>query len=1056
MTDSLKDQEQLEQAIAAIENQREILGDTVVDAALVSMREKLSSMVASQSPKQQRKLATVLFMDIVGSTSITRDLDPEDSMTIMDSALQHMAKPVYSHGGRVTRFMGDGFLALFGAPVARENEPEMAVRAGLQIIDEAQKYARELQEKWHIASFDVRLGISTGLIMIGGDSEAENTIMGSTVNLAARLENAAKPGTLLISQHTYQHICDLFDVRNLEPINLKGFADPIQVYQVVCSKPIDSSESNWDVAGIQTSMIGRDPELLMLQDIFIDATEDAKVHVVTVIGEAGIGKSRLLYEYEKWIECLPQEINYINVRATLETETSPYGLIRRLFAIHFEILESDSTAVVMKKFRTGMSVILNSNQADLVGHLLGFDFSSSQAVQSQLGSGTFSDQATVHLTRYLEYIFNIPTLILLEDIHWADDSSLDLIDHLVNTLEKARLMVICLARPSIFERRPNWGEGLECHTRITLKPLSRRASRALVHEIFKKVDSIPTNLRDLIVDAAEGNPFYVEELIKMLIDDGLILVGENQWKVKLISLPKARVPLTLTGILQARLDSLPYEEKAVLQRASVVGRQFWGAVVAELIRDDVGSTQIDELLNNVRKRELIFRKEFSIFETTDEYIFKHALLRDVAYETVLLKLRHKYHAQVAQWLESTAGERISEYLSLIARHYELAGQNAKAVDYLLRSGEESIQISAFRDAVSTFERVLSLLSELEPAQGKPIASSSAEDYAKKAQVLINLGNAYNRLGDYQKALQTIERGLALARIADDSQAIIAALNRLAQMASEQGNFDIAQQYLDEVLLLARQQDDLPCVASTLSMLGSITWKWGNLEQAETFCNESLVIYEQLNEPEKIPRLLNILGILATLQENYVQAEEYYQQGLMMAKEIQIDDPLIVTNFLNNLGYLNHHSTQNFEEAKQYYENALQIAREINHRSGVTSTLNNLGQLHILLGNYKDAIGYLREALSESVAIGAVPLSLDALVGIAQYQVAIEDYRTAAEILGLVLNHSALELDVRQVAEAVLDKLQNQIPSDQLENSMNHGKMQELESVISGILDKSIN
>ena len=413
MADVLNDQEQLEQAIAALENQREILGDAVVDAALVSMREKLSSLVAAQSPTQQRKLATVLFMDIVGSTSITQNLDPEDSMTIMDSALQQLAKPVYSHGGRVTRFMGDGLLALFGAPVARENEPEMAVRAGLQIIEEAQKYAQELQEKWHIPSFDVRVGINTGLIMIGGDSEAENTIMGSTVNLAARLENAANPGTLLISQHTYKHICDLFDVQYLEPIKLKGFTDPIQIYQIVCPKPIVFGESNWDVAGIQTSMIGRDPELLMLQDIFRDATEDAEVKVVTVIGEAGIGKSRLLYEFEKWFECPTQEINYFIARATLETDTSPYGLIRQIFAIQFKILESDSTAVVMEKFRNGMSVILNSNQADLIGHLLGFDFSSSHAVQSQLGSGTFSDQATDHLTRYLEYIFNIPTVILL-------------------------------------------------------------------------------------------------------------------------------------------------------------------------------------------------------------------------------------------------------------------------------------------------------------------------------------------------------------------------------------------------------------------------------------------------------------------------------------------------------------------------------------------------------------------------------------------------------------------------------------------------------------------
>ena len=295
-------------------------------------------------------------MDIVGSTSITQDLDPEDTMVIMDTALQRFAKPVYAHGGRVTRFMGDGFLALFGAPVARENDPEMAVRAGLQILVEVQNYARELEVQWHLPDFNVRLGISTGLVIIGGESEAENTIMGTTVNLAARLENAAKPGTLLISHQTYQHVRGLFDLQPLEPITVKGFSAPVQVYQVQRARPASFRLSTWTVAGIETRMVGRDAELLMLQNMFHDAIEDAEVHVVTVVGDAGVGKSRLLYEFENWIELLqPEEIQTFKGRATPETETMPHGLVRRMFAHRFEILESDSAAEVREKFRAGMA-----------------------------------------------------------------------------------------------------------------------------------------------------------------------------------------------------------------------------------------------------------------------------------------------------------------------------------------------------------------------------------------------------------------------------------------------------------------------------------------------------------------------------------------------------------------------------------------------------------------------------------------------------------------------------------------------------------------------------
>ncbi len=211
----------------------------------------------------------------------------------------------------------------------------------------------------------------------------------------------------------------------------------------------------------------------------------------------------------------------------------PYGLIRRMFAHRFEILESDSAAEVREKFRAGMAAALNSDQADLVGQLLGLDFSASQAVQAQLGSESFGELATAHLTEYLQAIASEPTVIFLEDIHWADDSSLDLLDYLVAAVPDTRLLVVCLARPPLFERRPSWGEGQEIHTQINLKPLSRRASRALVGEILQKAGGVPSELRDLIVEGAEGNPFYVEELIKMLIEDGVIVLGEDHWQVEL-------------------------------------------------------------------------------------------------------------------------------------------------------------------------------------------------------------------------------------------------------------------------------------------------------------------------------------------------------------------------------------------------------------------------------------------------------------------------------------------------------------------------------------------
>jgi tetratricopeptide (TPR) repeat protein len=295
------------------------------------------------------------------------------------------------------------------------------------------------------------------------------------------------------------------------------------------------------------------------------------------------------------------------------------------------------------------------------------------------------------------------------------------------------------------------------------------------------------------------------------------------------------------------------------------------------------------------------------------------------------------------------------------------------------------------------------------------------------------------------AVQHLEQGLILARQANDPQAEIAALNRLAQVAAEQGTYDRAQRYLDEVLVLAREQDDLACVASTLSMLSTVAWRWGDIEQAEECCHESLAIHRELGNRNRTSQMLNILGILATLQENYEQAQQYYEQGLRMAREL--DDRQLVADLLGNLGYLHHHSTGNLEKARQFYQESLLLSREIGHRSGATSTLNNLGQLYVLLGDHQAAWGHLREALVESVAIGAVPLTLDALVGVAQQQIEVGQLVSAAELLGLVLNHPALEVDVGQVAELALGRLRDVLPANELEAALERGKTLELDRIV---------
>jgi class 3 adenylate cyclase/tetratricopeptide (TPR) repeat protein len=1036
----MAEREDLEQAIAQLEAQRATLGDGVVDVSIAVLREKLATL-SPVTLSEQRKQITILFADVSGYTAMSETLDAEEVSEVMNAIWQRLDVAIVEHGGRIDKHSGDGVMALWGVYTVRESDPEKAIRAALAM----QAVLAEF-EAGH--SLKMRIGLSTGPVLLGDvGTMGEFSAIGDAVNLASRMEGAAPPGGVLISHDTYRHVRGVFDVLEQEPLLVKGKAEPVQTYVVQRAKPRAFRLGQRGVQGIETRLIGRDAELLTLQNLFRCTTEDAETHIVTVVGDAGVGKSRLLYEFENWLELLPEEIWFFKGRATPETEAMPYSLIHRMFAHRFEILDSDSVEEVWGKFRAGLAAALKPDQADLVGQLIGFDFSASQMVQTWLGSKSFGELAMAYLTEYLRAMASEPTVIFLEDIHWADDRSLDLLDYLVAAVPGTRLLVVCLARPPLFERRPGWGkgEGQEMRTQINLKPLSHQDSRALVGEILRKAGGVPHELRDLIVEGAEGNPLYVEELIKMLIEDDVIVPGEDRWRIELGRQATMHVPPTLTGLLQARLDSLPRREKGVLQRASVVGRLFWGAVVAELATDKAEAAQTDELLKDVQNRELIFRRERSAFDTTTEYIFKHALLQDVTYETVLLKLRRVYHAQVARWLKSVAGERITEYLSLIARHHELAGETAEAADFLRRLGEESEQIGAYPDAVRAFERALDLLPAVDPDQTQEASTTlPAVDLAERARLLVILGASYNRVGDHLAAVQHLEQGLALARQTNDLQAETDALSKLGMMASEQGTFDKAQRYLDEALVLAREQEDPACLALTLATFSSVAWRWGDLEQAEKRCHESLAIYRELDDRRHIARTLNFLGVFATLQENYDQAEQYYEQGLKTAREV--GNCLIVADLLNNLGEV-HRRTGNLEKAKRYFQESLLHAREAGHRHGATSTLGNLGHIHLSFGEHQVAWEYFREALIESVAIGAFPLTLNALVGVVEQQIEVGQHLSAAVLLGLALSHPAMTPDIGGGAESALGRLRELLPAEQLEAAMAHGKTLELDAVV---------
>ena len=395
---------------------------------------------------------------------------------------------------------------------------------------------------------------------------------------------------------------------------------------------------------------------------------------VTIIGDAGIGKSRLLYEFENWIELHPARAYFFKGRALATHRSASFGLMRNLLGDRFGVLDSDSASVVADKMRDGLGPTLTAGEAELVGHWLGFDLGSSAAVQGLLGSGQLATTARAHLFRYLEALATDgPVVVFLEDLHWADDESLALVDDLIAHLAVVHLLVVGAARSVLLERPEAVALVARSSVVLQLEPLGTAATRTLVEEVLQKAGSVPDVLTDLIVERADGNAFYVEELVKMLIDDGVIETGEpwDPWQIHVERLDPQRVPATLTGVLQTRLDSLAAAEREALQRSSVVGRVFWDGTVASIGDRSIEATA--RSLEAARQRELVFRREHSSFDDSVEYVFKHALLRDVTYETVLLRDRQRLHRLVAHWI-SLHAERAADRVRRVDRHAPSPGR----------------------------------------------------------------------------------------------------------------------------------------------------------------------------------------------------------------------------------------------------------------------------------------------------------------------------------------------------------------------------------------------
>ena len=990
---------QLEKAITAQEGLRGILDDAILEITIAALRKQLESLEPESIVEQQRKQVTILFMDVVGSTSLFSEFDPEENMAIMDTALQELAAPVRTHGGKVINYMGDGFLAVFGLPKAQENDPEMAVRSGLAILETAIMIAQDLKKKYSIEAFQVRIGINTGLVVAGGVTEAEDTIVGATVNLAARLETAAPPGGLLISQHTFQHVRGIFDLYPGKLIQVKGFSEPVQVYQVQDARPHAFRFKNRGVEGIETPMVGREMEFKVLQAAVNAIEHDHTSRSITIVGEAGLGKSRLLDEFEVWLKQRHPSLILFQGRAAMDTSNLPYTLLRDLFVSHFKILDDDPLNLVKEKISTRFKEALAEDKnyerdAHFVGQLLDYDFSDSPYLQGVLENPQqLRDRALAYLIEFIKaHAAGGLVAVFLDDIHWADSSSMDLLEQMMLELSTQQILFVTLTRPSLFEWRTSWAAEIS-HQRLDLQPLSTSESERLLGQILRKVNEIPDQLSQLVLKYAEGNPFYLEELVRMLVEDGVIVMGESTWHIQSGRIPELQIPATLTGVVQARLDRLPLNERTVLQQASVVGRVFWDAALTYIhVTAQIGpftrgseSLEIGQCLGILQEREMIFPHNESTFSDASEFMFKHALLQEVTYESVLKRTRRIYHAKAASWLINHSGDRVREFAGQIAGHLEKAGMDQEALDYLTLAAEKAASNFAMDEAVDFYARALALTPENDlekrylllmgqenvlgmlgdrDSQRKLLETltvivDTLQDKHKKAALLIRKAWVGYWTSEISEGLSAARKAVTLSESIGDQSLSRQAYYACAWMLLAHGDPDLAQEQARVALTIARQAGDRRAEGNTLNILSQTFISQGDLYAALDYLNEFLAITRQIGDLEREVTALNNLGVVLTQLGDYPSAWDYFQQILTISQESGYRS--FESTALVNLGWVAS-ARGEWDLTRQYSEAGIALKREQEHSEAVAEALMWLGHAWLGLNQPQNAETAYRESL----------------------------------------------------------------------------------------------
>ena len=882
----------------------------------------------------ERKHVAVLFSDLSGYTAMSERLDPEEVKGIMNRIFGEIAQVVNRYEGYIDKFIGDAVMVLFGTPKAHEDDPIRAIRAAQEIHDLVAAISPQLEERLG-QPLSMHSGISTGLVVTGEVDLEKGThgVSGDTINLASRLTSLAKPGEILVSPDTYCQSEGHFTFEDFGLTQVKGKAEPVQVYRVLSAKerPITVHRPS----GLRADIIGRNVELSELEE-GVQRLRSGESTVFSICGDAGTGKSRLVEEFRATLDL--QEIQWREAHAYAYSQNIPYFMLIDLLNRAWQIEEGDSPEKVREKVESGIEQLLGKKEdvAPYIGSLWSLSYPEIESVSPQFWKSRLHEAVQAILAALTQ---RAPTVICLEDIHCADPSSVELLRHILSDLRYPAIF-LCIYRPpfGLFTSHQIGSMG-NLYQEIRLQELSTSETQDMVQSLLK-TGAIPPELKKFIQQKVEGNPFYLEEVINSLIESQTLSRDNGSWRLTR-SISESDIPPTVHGVISARLDHLEADMKRILQEASVIGRAFPYEILKAVTELQYC---LDRCLSGLERIDLIRTRSF---QPELDYIFKHALTQEVVYNGLLKKERREIHERVALVIEQLPQERLSEFYETLAFHFKQGQSIHKAVDYLVKSGEKSLNRYALEESHQYFKEAFEILSD------KP--DKTKEEEGLLIDILIKWAFVFYYRGDFRGLTELLSAHEALAESLNDKISLGMFYAWLGFARWSRGQARDSYEYLRKALEIGEEIRDQQVIGYACTWLTWTCADLGMLDEAIVFGERAQEISRSLESDQYL-----YFKSLSGLGEAYFfmgETKKCFEAGNALLEYGQSHAnirSLVMGHGTTGLGYF---LIGDFSSSIECLKKAIQVSADPYYAQVHGFYLSTC---HILAGNFQEAEGILQE------------------------------------------------------------------------------------------------